>query len=289
MFLYELFALPESRRKMYLRSKLSSMNKIIKSLLYLAAGMAITTCSSPQTKHEKVILAVFAHPDDESSVGPVLAKYAAEGVSVYIAVATDGRLGVTPHAGIPAGDSLAAVRTGEMKCAAEQLGIHPPVMIGMHDQLKMHEGLVALSGQLDTIRKNVIKLFDELKPDIVLTWGPSGWTGHHDHRLVGSVVTEAFASKVWTKPIALYYSEIPAGSFPKESPLPLATVDPKYLTIKVSVTDKDYDKAKAAWLCHKSQYTPEMVEQLHQLMRTTEKGVVYFRPFEFTGNNSFFP
>src|SRR5258706_16214611 len=180
------------------------MNKIIIVLLCLAASTSVINCTSSATKQEKVVLAIFAHPDDESTVSAVLAKYAAEGVSVYVAVATDGRLGATPHSGIPAGDSLAAVRVGEMKCAAEQLGVHPPIIMGMHDLLNMHEGLGALSGQLDTIRKTVAKLFTELKPDVVLTWGPAGWTGHHDHRLLGSVVTEGFASQPWTKPMHLY-------------------------------------------------------------------------------------
>jgi LmbE family N-acetylglucosaminyl deacetylase len=57
--------------------------------------------------HPKHLLAIFSHPDDEATVSPVLAKYAAEGVTVYLAIATDGRYGVTDHAKIPAGDSLA--------------------------------------------------------------------------------------------------------------------------------------------------------------------------------------
>jgi len=265
------------------------MNKLIIPLLCLAAGASIITCTSSESTQGKVILAIFAHPDDESTVSAVLAKYAAEGVSVYVAVATDGRLGVTQHAGIPGGDSLAAARAKEMICAAEQLGIHPPIMMGMHDQLKMREGLSALSGQLDTIRRNVTKLFTDLRPDVVITWGPSGWTGHHDHRLVGSVVTEVFSSQTWTKPMRLYYPELATGSLPKDIPFPVATVDPSYLTIKVPVTETDYDKAKAALLCHKSQYTPEVADQLQQLVRTTQKGVAYFRPFDLTGSQSFFP
>ena len=70
----------------------------------------------------KIILAVFAHPDDEQTVGPVLAKYAAEGAKVYLMTATDGRYGTAGHAHIPAGDSLVAARTLEIKCAAERLG-----------------------------------------------------------------------------------------------------------------------------------------------------------------------
>ena len=88
-----------------------------------------------------MLLAVFAHPDDESTVSAVLAKYAAAGVKVYLATATDGRLGVNEHAGIPAGDALAAARVLELKCTTEKLGINPPIMFGLYDQLKMGEGL----------------------------------------------------------------------------------------------------------------------------------------------------
>jgi LmbE family N-acetylglucosaminyl deacetylase len=42
-----------------------------------------------------VILAVFAHPDDETFVGPVLARYAREGVKVYLAIATKGEKGTS--------------------------------------------------------------------------------------------------------------------------------------------------------------------------------------------------
>jgi len=51
-------------------------------------------------KH-KVILGVFAHPDDEIMVGAVLARYAKQGVDVYIAYATDGQRGAKPFSGIP--------------------------------------------------------------------------------------------------------------------------------------------------------------------------------------------
>ena len=84
-----------------------------------------------------MLLAIFAHPDDEATVSPVLAKYASEGVQVYLATATDGRLGVTAHAGIAAGDALVEARTKELQCAAEKLGIHPPIQFGLHDQMKM--------------------------------------------------------------------------------------------------------------------------------------------------------
>src|ERR1700712_2262230 len=105
----------------------------------------------------KVILAVFAHGDDEKVVAPVLAKYAAAGAEVYIAVATDGRYGVVDQAHIPAGDSLAHVRAREIKCAAEQLGIHPPILMGFQDGLNAKDGKTQAT--LDSIRERVIGLF----------------------------------------------------------------------------------------------------------------------------------
>ena len=44
-----------------------------------------------------------------------------------------------------------------------------------------------LGEQIRELRDRVTKLFEELQPDAVITWGPSGWTGHPDHRLVSSI------------------------------------------------------------------------------------------------------
>jgi LmbE family N-acetylglucosaminyl deacetylase len=139
----------------------------------LVSAVLLTNCSAPTVKQDSrapVLLAVFAHPDDESTVGAVLAKYAAAGVRVYLATATDGRLGVAPHAGTTAGDSLAALRTEEQKCTNDKLGIQPPILFGLHDQLKMGEGLRPHMEQLAELRARVTKLFEELQPDAVITW-----------------------------------------------------------------------------------------------------------------------
>jgi len=243
-----------------------------------AAAQNTAPAAKPESGARRVLLAVFAHPDDEATVSPVLAKYAAEGVTVYLAVATDGRLGVTPHAGIAAGDSLARVRSEELICAAEKLGIQPPLTFGLQDQLKMGEGFAAFQEQLRSLRDNVTRLFTTLKPDVILTWNASGWTGHPDHRLVGSVVTEVFVSGAWEKPAQLYYAAIPTGSLPAGAPIQLATVDPRYLTVRIPVSEADYEKAKASWLCHKSQYTPETIEGMHQMIKGSLKGTTYFQP-----------
>ena len=269
-------------------------NNGLKSMQYkysiiILCALTLFKCESPkqeiaaQDNASKTILAIFAHPDDEASVGPVLARYASEGVNVYLATATDGRLGVNKHAGIPAGDSLAAVRKSELQCAAEKLGINPPIMFGLHDQLKMGEGMAAFNLQMDSLRRGVVKLFNELKPDVVLTWNSSGWTGHHDHRLVGAVVTEVFESKKWSFPSQLYYSGIPAENIPEGSELPITTVDKSFLTVTILVSERDYAKSKESWLCHKSQYTPETVNEMHGTVKQVMQNTWFFQPH--SGNN----
>jgi LmbE family N-acetylglucosaminyl deacetylase len=261
------------------------MNKLMKiasrMVFAVAALLVLSQCSAPAVKQAgraPVLLAVFAHPDDESTVSMVLAKYAAAGARVYLATATDGRLGVAEHAGVPGGDALAAARVKESQCTAEKLGINPPILFGLHDQLKMGEGLPAQMQQLAEMRARVTKLFEELQPDAVITWGPSGWTGHTDHRLVSSVVTEVFQTKQWQRPAQLYYPAVPTQRVPPNNPIPLASVDEQFLTVRVPVSQQDYDKARAGWLCHQTQYTPQQVEQLFQSLVAAQGGTAYFQP-----------
>ena len=257
------------------------MKHLLARLLLACCAIALLTqcagraAEAPPTR-PRVLLAVFAHPDDEASVGPVLAKYAAAGVTVHLAVATDGRLGVAQHAGIAAGDGLAATRSDELQCAASRLGVRPAVTFGLYDQLKMSEGLATHSGQLVELRARVQQLFEELQPDVVITWPASGWSGHPDHRLVHTVVTEVFQSRRWQRPARLYYPVVPAGRLPASHPLAAAAMDPSFIDAEIAVSPADYAKAKQAWLCHASQYTPEQIEQLHQTMVAAQQGIAHF-------------
>lgn len=249
------------------------------TILFLLASLLNISCSEkPQepSASKKVILAVFAHPDDETTVTPVLAKYAAEGHDVYLAIATDGRYGVTVHAGIPAGDSLATARTEELKCAARALGIKEPIMFGLHDQLKMQGGFGPVHDQLNELRERVKKLFEELKPDVVITWSASGWSGHHDHRLVGSVVTEVFESKKWEKPYQLYYPGIPTGKLPEQGAM-FATMDSVYLNVKIESDPKHYESALKSLYCHQSQYTRQQMDQMRGLIGNSLGNFTWFR------------
>ena len=231
------------------------------------------------SQDRKVLLAIFAHPDDEASVSPILARYAREGVQIYLAIAADGRYGYKDFAGIPKGDSLAQVREWELKCACTKLGIENPISFGLHDQLKSGEGWEPFKEQLATLRTKVTELFEQIKPDVVVTWGPDGFTGHSDHRLVGTVVTEVFGSRKWGKPVNLFQVGLPTSKIPKESPVKLSTVNDEALSVAVSYEQKDAEAAKQAWLCHESQYKPETIEMFSKLIHKTIGPAVYFKPY----------
>ena len=88
------------------------------------ATLLICLAAWPALAAEKpAILAVFAHPDDETTVSPLLARYAKAGHPVYLATITSGQKGVRPHAGIAAGDQLGAAREKELRYAASALGV----------------------------------------------------------------------------------------------------------------------------------------------------------------------
>ena len=239
--------------------------------------------AAPAQSPSRTLLAVFAHPDDEQVVGPILARYAREGVRVVLAIATDGQKGVRTHAGIAAGEPLATARAAEARCACERLGIPPPVLMGIED------GALHMGKNAAAARDHIVRLMAELAPQAVVTWGPDGVTGHSDHRTVSNLVTEVVQRGGKGVPSRLYYVGLPAerlaalpppsGSGGAGVPQDLAVVAERFLPIRITYTEADARKAADALACHKSQYTPEELVMMTRLTRTLEDGAVRLRPW----------
>jgi LmbE family N-acetylglucosaminyl deacetylase len=262
----------------------------------LAAACAVAASAedaAPPSHAEEVaptLLAVFAHPDDEQVVSPMLARYAREGVQVHVAYATGGQKGVREHAGIPAGEALAVARAEEARCACEKLGIRPPILLGLEDgELHTGENQAAL-------RDEVARLLTELEPDAVVTWGPDGVTGHTDHRMVSSVVSELIQQGGPDHGAKLFYVGLPAerltaleelgGAAEGGVPLSVAVVRTRYLPVRVTYTEADAAAAREALGCHQSQYTPEEVTLMDGMARALEGGAVHLRPWFVEGRES---
>ena len=100
------------------------------ALLFSTVTPSLTSAGQQRTR---TLLAVFAHPDDETVVAPLLARYARMGLIARLAITTDGQNGVREHTSIPAGEALAKARAEEARCAAERLGIQPPFLLGLEE------------------------------------------------------------------------------------------------------------------------------------------------------------
>lgn len=225
----------------------------------------------------KTLLAVFAHPDDESTVAAILAKYVREGAKVHLVIATDGRYGTNDFSGLEAGEGLVTIRKEEMKCAAEKLGVEL-THLNYHDQLKTGEGYDGHIPHIRNLIKEFYEIIDEVQPDAIITWGPDGGSTHMDHRLVGLSVTQAFMSKIWDKPMNLYYYGTPSEQIEDSESKILRGQDKSYLTTRVEFSEEDIDKAVASLACHESQVPPERIAGTKE--RRTKNGmVVYLRKF----------
>jgi len=133
------------------------------------------------------ILAIFAHPDDETFLaGGTLAKYAAAGWGVSVLCATRGeagRRGDYEKENLPAGE-FALVRQREMEDACRFLGVGKPFF------LKCADGGVAKDCR-DSAKAKIVRFLRKWNPDVVITFGPDGVSGHTDHVAVGGIATAA--------------------------------------------------------------------------------------------------
>lgn len=149
------------------------------------------------------ILAVHAHPDDESSKGAAsMAAYAARGARVLVATMTGGERGDILNPEVETNPAayrdLAGVRRAEMAQAAQVLGIEhrwigftdsglpegdptPPLPFGSFATLPLEQAAAPL-----------IRLVRDFKPHLILTYDEIGGYPHPDHIMTHRVSMEAF-------------------------------------------------------------------------------------------------
>jgi LmbE family N-acetylglucosaminyl deacetylase len=142
------------------------------------------------------VLAVFAHPDDESlACGGLLAWCAHHGALVSLLCLTDGR-----H---DQGKSFGELRARELGNACRALGVANHLLLDYED------------GMLPSVERGdleaAIRLaIDRFRPDVVITFDEDGLYWHPDHIAVHERTTAAVAASVGDGP-ALYYVTLPPG------------------------------------------------------------------------------
>lgn len=131
-----------------------------------------TTSNKPEFR----LMAILAHPDDESlGMGGTLARYTDEGIGTYLVCATRGERGrYFDQEERPPIDEVGKRREKELRNAALVLGIREVSFLDYLDkdvdQADAVEATARIAGHIRRI-----------KPQVAVTFGPEGGYGHPDH------------------------------------------------------------------------------------------------------------
>jgi LmbE family N-acetylglucosaminyl deacetylase len=219
------------------------------------------------------ILAIFAHPDDELSVGGTLARAVSEGAAVTLVCATRGEAATIyspPEYGATA-ENLAEVRTRELACCCAALGIEDLRWLDWPD------GGIASLDRNQAVAQ-VAALLRHVRPQIVFTHPHHGGYPHPDHIAVHEIVLAAWQAAADPG----YRSDLgPAWAatklFARVFPLSFFESNPAFAQFRVDLNgqqlpffgtpDDEIDavldvaawveQRMAGWDCHKSQHNPQ--------------------------------
>lgn len=190
----------------------------------------------------KRLIAVVAHPDDESfGLGAVLSTFVAAGCRVDVICFTRGEAS-TLH-GIK-GD-LSQIRAQELRSAADALHLND---VHLHPLPDGQLSDVALDGLVGLIAEAA----SGAPLDGIVTFAPDGITGHPDHQRATQAAV-AYGRSTATPVLAWTLPSDVATTLAEESGAPFGGCDPEATDIIVTV---DRTAQRAAIDCHPSQALP---------------------------------
>lgn len=252
------------------------------------------------------LLVAFAHPDDES-FGPAgtLIHYARQGVAVHYACGTRGEAGSVDAADMQGFETVAELRTQEMLNAAQILGLSGLHFLnyrdsGMENSADNENPACLYQAPLLNVTEKLVWLMRQYRPQVVLTFDPTGGYFHPDHIKMHQAATLAFfiansahypkmdaAGLKPYQPQKLYYTAFPREwlrvmvrgaellgkdptAFGKNKDINLKRVAEvrQMTTTKIKVSPY-YEASQAAADCHASQLSgvgilPEVLQKLLQ-------------------------
>lgn len=148
----------------------------------------------------KKILAVLAHPDDESfGLGGTLALYSKRGVETYLVCATRGEAGSADEEHVKGYKDVAEMRTDELMRAAKELGLKEVIFLGYRDSgmpgmEANHHPDAQIQHPVEEVAGRIVKHIRAIQPDVVITFDPIGGYRHPDHIHIHKATVFAFAN-----------------------------------------------------------------------------------------------
>jgi LmbE family N-acetylglucosaminyl deacetylase len=147
------------------------------------------------------LLGLFAHPDDEVfCVGGTLARCAQSGASTAIVSLTRGETGQIRDSKAATRRTLGATRVSEFVRSGEELGADQVECLDLGDGTLVKRSV----GEVAAVVRSVI---DRFSPDVVVSFGPDGATGHPDH--ITSCLATVEAIRTMPAPPRLLHARFP--------------------------------------------------------------------------------
>ena len=190
------------------------------------------------------LLAIFAHPDDEAfRPGGTLALLARQGVRVHVLTATRGQAGSCGDPPLCTQEELPALRECELRCACAALDVEPPRLLDYQD------------GHLpeathEEIAEHILAAVIEIHPQVLITFGLDGLSGHADHIAIGRCAAEVYARS--NEIAALYTLAVPRSLAEQLEMRQVHSVPDEQIALAVDVTSA-WAAKQAAMACHKTQ------------------------------------
>jgi len=149
-------------------------------------------------EERKTLLAVLAHPDDETfGTGGTLALYSRRDVDVYLVCATRGEVGEMPPELMDGYATIGEKRESELRCAARTLGVKSVFFLGYRDSgmpgTADNRHPQALAAQpVEKVAVEVARYIRKIRPQVVITFDPIGGYYHPDHIAIHKATVRAF-------------------------------------------------------------------------------------------------
>jgi LmbE family N-acetylglucosaminyl deacetylase len=177
----------------------------------------------------KRLMAIFAHPDDETfSIGGTLVQIAEDEVDITLVVATRGEEGEIASTISADRSILGKVRESELNCAAQTLGVDNLYILdyrdsGMEGEPANDHPDAFIKASSEGVIISLVELIRRHRPEVVITFEPNGGYGHPDHIAIHRYARQAFFSAsdpeayphsgaIW-EASRLYYTAIPRTFF----------------------------------------------------------------------------
>ena len=203
---------------------------------------------------KRTLLGVWAHPDDEAYLtAGLMAEFRGRGDRVVVITATLGERGTSDPVAWPP-ERLAVLREHELRTSLAAVGVDELHLLGYMDgECTWNDGT-----------DRIAELMAEIAPDLIVTFGPDGMTGHPDHHAVSAWTTDAWRvarpqADLWYATLGTdYYAQWGALSdhvgLWAEQPSPPCTADHE-LAARVTLDNESLDRKLAALQAHASQTT----------------------------------